>query len=169
MFLYIDEIVTTDRHQNPVKKTHTNTAGTISTLAEAEYDQLGKVTKYLDKTTGDVYTYTYNELGEVETVKLNNSNYKTHTYDSHGRLTETKTRLTVNTSAKELRYTPVYEKDSNNKIYPENNVVGTELEGVFTTELTKDNIGRNIRKTFYAVRGGKFLNSEYTYVRRGIY
>ena len=44
--------VTTDRHQNPVKKTYTNAAGTTSELAEAEYDELGKVTKYIDKTTG---------------------------------------------------------------------------------------------------------------------
>ena len=153
--------VTTDRHQNPVKKTYTNTAGATSTLAEAEYDQLGKVTKYIDKTTGDVYTYTYNELGEVETVKLNNSNYKTHTYDSHGRLTETSAYINNNCI---LKYTPVYEKDSNNKIYPENNVVGTELEGVFTTELTKDNIGRNIKKTLSFESSDNQLDTEYTYV-----
>ena len=47
--------VTTDRHQKPVSKTYTGEDCVTSTIAEAQYDEFGKVKTYLDKVTGDRY------------------------------------------------------------------------------------------------------------------
>lgn len=60
-------------------------------LAEAEYDNLGKVTKYIDNETEKVYTYIYDEIGNVEKEYINGVLFKEYKYDSHSRLTNTAT------------------------------------------------------------------------------
>ena len=38
-----------------------------------------------------MYTYTYNELGEIERELVNGALFKEYEYDTHGRLTNTDT------------------------------------------------------------------------------
>ena len=153
--------VTTDKHQNPVKKSYINANSVETVLAEAEYDNLGKVTKYIDKTEQKEYTYTYNELGNVESVKLNGVPYKQYTYDSHGR----ETALSIPSH----NYTYTYERTpaqsgQSRKIYPHNEKVGSTVFGRFGTTVTKDNIGRRSTKSWNLISYDIRMKDRYTYL-----
>lgn len=152
--------VTTDRHHMPVEKTYTDTSRKSHIIATSEYDELGNVTKYIDKTTGKEYNYKYNELGKADNVFINGEQQKIFTYDTHGRLIESATHLE---GGQILRYKPVYERNSENVIYPDNNIIGTNLENIFNSSVIKDNIDRSVYGTLYTYTGEKSFSRSLTY------
>ena len=76
--------------------------------------------------------------------------------DTNGNILATNTfvfdaneRLTSKTyGAVGQTYRPVYEKNSNGYIYPDNEVLGITLDGKFTVKITKDGLRRASTKTF---------------------
>jgi len=147
--------VETDRHQQPVKRTYTDSDGNITVMAEGEYDSLGKPTKVVDKVANLEYTYTYDGFDNVTEEKHNGETFKQYEYDSHNRLS--KTTITVDGTTQV--YKPIYDGSSY-----DNTVLGITHEGVYTSYAPRDDHNRPVEKTLTLADNTKLLSEVYGYL-----
>ena len=140
--------VTTDIFGNPPVSTYTDRDGNTRTVSHATYDLAGKVTQLVDNERGVYYNYTYDAKGnvtkvvEIEAVSGYVLSTNTFVFDANERLTAKKYGAVNHT------YRPVYEKDENGQVYPDNEVLGITLDGKFTDRVEKDGLRRTQHKTF---------------------
>ena len=135
--------VETDRHQQPIKTTYIDRDGVDSVLSESEYDSLGRVTKTIDNCEDFTYNYKYDGFGNLIHAEDGLSYFNDNTFDGNNRLT----RVDFLSGNVRLSQSPVYETDSEGRIYPDNAVVGIDnLDGLAVSALEKDVHGRPIRK-----------------------
>ena len=151
----------TDRRQRPIKKTYTDANGTATVISETEYDDLNNTTKNVDNVANKCYTYKYNSFGNVTEEKVNDAAFKEYEYDSHNRLTKT----TFHNGTETQEYIPIYDKNSSEKIYADNTVVGVTLDGVFTHRSEHDEYSRITEKNLTLANATiPLLSDEITYI-----
>ena len=112
---------------------------------------------HLDNERGVCYNYKYDAKGNVTKIVETDTNgnilaTNTFVFDANERLTS-KTYGAVGHT-----YRPVYEKNANGYIYPDNEILGITLDGKFTDKVTKDGLRRASAKTFQV--GSRTLFSE---------
>lgn len=139
--------VTTDILGNPIVSKYTDKNNVERIISNATYDSVGKVKQLVDNERGVCYNYTYDAKGNVTKIVETDTNgnilaTNTFVFDANDRLTS-KTYGAVGHT-----YRPVYEKNSNGYIYPDNEVLGITLDGKFTDKVTKDGLRRTSAKTF---------------------
>ena len=135
-------------------------------VSSAEYDHAGRLEKYVDKESGICYNYKYNDCGRVIEVKetdLNGVPLRTNTfaYDSKKRLVATTYGAVGQT------YRPIYEKNASEHEYPDDAVVGIELDGKFTDLTSKDGLGRVVTRTL-TVENSSLLTENYNYLKTSL-
>ena len=139
--------VTTDILGNPIVSTYTDKNNVERIISNATYDSVGKVKQLVDNERGVCYNYTYDAKGNVTKIVETDTNgnvlaTNTFVFDADERLTS-KTYGAVGQT-----YRPVYEKNANGYIYPDNEILGITLDGKFTDKVTKDGLRRTSAKTF---------------------
>ncbi len=153
--------VESDRHQNPIKKTYTDSDGIATVIATTEYDDLSRPTKNVDNVANKCYTYKYDSVGNVIEEKINDAAFKEYEYDSHNRLTKT----TFHNGTETQDYLPIYDENSDGKIYADNTVVGVTLDGVFTHKSEHDEYSRITEKNLTLANATiPLLSDEITYI-----
>lgn len=149
--------VTTDILGNPIISTYIDKNNVERTISNATYDSVGKVKQLVDNERGVCYNYTYDTKGNVTKIVETDTNgnilaTNTFVFDANERLTS-KTYSAVGHT-----YRPVYEKNANGYIYPDNEILGIALDDKFTDKVTKDGLRRTSAKTFQI--GSRTLFSE---------
>ena len=125
-----------------------------SSMTVVTYDSAGAVESVVDNLRNIRYNYTYNSDVEVEKIEKRNATTDAlistdqFVYDSCDRITSKIYGDVGHT------YQPIYEKDSNGIVYPDNEVAGIILNNHFKDEIAKDGLRRAYRKTFSTISGG---------------
>jgi RHS repeat-associated protein len=152
-------VVTNDSRGNP--KTKTISGSEIST---AEYDELGNVTKLIDKIRNVCYTYTYNKNGKltrVDETRLDDGSllgYQVYSYDTKHRFVKSYDSRTTFT------YYPEYEKVGDQN-YPDHATKGIRLNGKYTDEIERDGLRRTTaRKLTLYPATTPFMTDTYGYL-----
>ena len=135
-------------------------------VSSAEYDHADRLKKYIDNESGICYNYKYNDHGQVIEIKetdLNGISLRTNTfvYDSKKRLAATTYGSVGQT------YRPIYEKNTSGHEYPDNAVIGIELDGKFTDLTSKDGLGRVVARTL-TVENSSLLTENYSYLKTSL-
>ena len=101
------------------------------------------MTKTIDNCEDFTYNYKYDGFGNLIHAEDGLSYFNDNTFDGNNRLT----RVDFLSGNVRLSQSPVYETDSEGRIYPDNAVVGIDnLDGLAVSALEKDVHGRPIRK-----------------------
>ena len=111
-----------------------------------------------DNERGVCYNYTYDTKGNVTKIVETDKNGST-ILSTNSFVFDANERLTAKTyGAVGQTYRPVYEKNTNGYIYPDNEVLGITLDGKFADKVTQDGLRRTSAKTFQV--GSRTLFSE---------
>ena len=100
---------------------------------------------------------------EIKETNLNGVLLRTNTfaYDSKKRLVATTYGAVGQT------YRPIYEKNASEHEYPDDAVVGIELDGKFTDLTSKDGLGRVVTRTL-TVENSSLLTENYNYLKTSL-
>ena len=154
--------VTTDILGNPIISTYTDKNNVEKTVSNATYDSVGKIKRIVDNERGVWYNYIYNAKGNV--TRIYEADTNGNTLAANVFIFDTNERLISKTySAVGQTYRPVYEKNANGYVYPDNEVIGITLDGKFTDKVTEDGLRRTQCKTF-TVGSRPLFDETYSYL-----
>ena len=157
------EYVFSDKRGNPIIRLYDDENGIQHTIATTDYDKLGRVTEVVDKLSNVKYNYTYNTDGSIAAVTKRDATTSavistdTYTYDSAKRL------ISKTYGAVDHTYSPIYECDDSQSIYPDDNVIGVTLDGKFTDQIATDGFRRTATRTLTLADDTPLIRDSYAY------
>ena len=156
-------ITESDIFGNIIESTYVDKNGNSNIVSAATYDSSGKVKTLVDNERGVCYNCSYDVKGNVTRIVETDLSSGTVLATNSFAFDDSERLVSKTYGAIGHVYKPIYEKDANGYIYPDNEVVGIELDGKYTESVTKDTLRRASFKSFKVCDTPLFAEN-YTYL-----